>query len=195
MKYIFLILVIVCSFNVFGQTNFISSINTEASYGMGAGKYGLFIKANHRWIEKEKIFFTSGISSAYFYGNDKLQTNIYNRIGFIDDLHLNFHSGMQFLFLKTNKLFLFTELYIGYYYLREKGKYESSTIVFSKNNYLVTNNLFDWGTHIGVGYYLKDNVGIQLSITNSFNDFEVFSGSKYSKLFFGMGLTYCMKGE
>ena len=192
MKSIILICLIIYNFNGAAQTNLISSIETEASYGLGGGKYGFFFKANHNWIKKEQIVFTSSISTAYFYQKEELQTSIYNRTGFIDDLHFNFHSGLQYLMLKSNKLYVLAELYAGYYYLKEKGKYESTSIVFTQNNYTLTDNVFDWGTHIGLGYYLTNKIGVQVSITNSFNDFEVFSGSKYSKIFYGLGVTYCI---
>jgi len=37
-------------------------------------------------------------------------------------------------------------------------------------------------------FYLKKHIGLQLTAYNSFNDWMIFYGIDYSKLFFGIGI-------
>ena len=194
-KRIILLLLLGCPLLVFAQNKtggkIISDIETEATYGFGGGTYGLFIKISHNWLEKNDFKLRSGLSSAYFYKKDNLESSIYTRNGMTDDLHFNFHLGIAYFFLKQ-KAHVFFEPYLGYYYLRNKGEYQSTQIVFIDGAYHISQNLFDWGTRIGIAYSINEKIGIQFSMTNSFNDFEVFSGSESSKIYFGLGINYAL---
>lgn len=177
---------------IFAQNSMISSIETEGAYGIGAGKYGGFLKINHNWIKKNRTKIYSGFSSAYFINKNELNTSIYNRIGKINDLHFNLHTGINYTLLKSNKLYTYFEAYFGYYFLHEKGSYKSkvSELYFEKNIYNKSDFIIDFGTRLAIGYVISNNILIQGSISNSFKEFEVFSGNKYSKIFFGFGLNY-----
>lgn len=174
------------------QMKLISSYEGEIDYAFGGGAYGLSVKVNHQWTEKPKFNLRSGVSGAYFIESNSLSTDMYDRKGVLFDPHANINSGFTLQLFK-GKVQLGFDLYAGLYILKRQGKYSSDVIVFTQNKYSFQKTYFDWGSRISLAYKINEQIGLQLTVNKSFNDWSFFHGTDYSKLFYGLGIIFSPK--
>lgn len=185
----FAITILIANNSLIAQNKVLSSAEGEFDFAFGGGKYGLFVKANHQWTNRENLNFQSGISTALFLQSNSLSTDIYERKGVLFDPHLNINSGILYSVFK-NKFQIGLDIYSGFYFVRRQGRYSSSILNFTQDRYLEQKQYFDWGTRLTLSYFFNKQIGLQLSANNSFNTWMVFRGADYSKMFFGIGIIY-----
>lgn len=171
------------------QNKLISSYEADLDYAFGGGAYGVFAKINHQWTNHQKVNFQSGISSAFFIESNALSTSDYDRKGVLFDPHLNANSGIIFNLI-NNKIDIGLDLFAGLYILRRQGTYSSSVLTFTEDEYQFQKSYFNWGTRLALTYNITERIGLQLTSNNSFNDWLIFHGNDYSKMYFGLGIKY-----
>jgi len=171
----------------------IHNIELSLERGLGGGDYGLQAKFNHHWHENRKVNFSSGLSYSSFWGPKK-QENIRTN-GFDADNHLRLYSGLNVNLSK--KMYLFLEGYIGGYHALTKGSFKHEVFDIDRN-FKSSEFLFDYGSRLVIEYRLKNNIGIQVLLNNSWKQINnslgfyvgLFEGQPDGKMSFGLGINY-----
>ena len=171
--------------------------NTELSFelGSGGGEYGLQVKFNHYWTEAQKINLLSGISYSSFWASEKAEGTLTSSSGYTTDNHLRVYSGITGVFFK--KMYFSAEGYVGVYHAFTKGSFESEAFEVSRD-FRSSAFLADYGSRLGIGYQLKERMGIQLTVNNSWRQVDsslgplagLFAGEPDGKLSVGIGVNY-----
>jgi hypothetical protein len=182
-------LLVLCGLYSTSQQKIVSSCELELDYAFGGGAYGLLAKANHQWTNKDVLNVQSGISTDFFIESNGLSTYTYKRTGILFDPNLNAYTGVHLSLLKR-KIGLQLDLFGGVYMIRRQGKYSSSSLVFVQDKYRHQKTYFNGGTRLTLAYNLNERMGLHLSANHSWVDWMLFSGTDYSKMFFGAGVMY-----
>ena len=153
---------------------------------------------NHLWHETAKIKVISGISYSTFWGSEKIDGEFSKTNGFTTDNHLRIYTGSSVSFLK--KMSFSIEGYIGGYHAFTKGNFKNETFGINRD-FKSSEFLFDYGSRMMLGYKIKERLGIQLSLNNSWKQTDsglgflagLFAGEPDGKMSFGIGVNYKLK--
>jgi hypothetical protein len=175
----------------------INSYDVEIQYGMGAGILGVTGKINHWWIENNNFKLQSGLQLGTYNMPEGFVTENQTITGFMSDIHLQFHTGIEQSFFKKQRIYLFAEMYAGVYNVYTNGSFKQPELNIDRK---YTNNEFlaDYGSRFGFGYRVKEKWGIHLSISNSWRRIDsgigavaaLLSGVPDGKMTIGIGLNY-----
>ena len=174
----------------------IHNVELSLERGLGGGDYGLQAKFNHHWYQNRKVNFSSGLSYSSFWGSKSKENERTN--GFDTDNHLRLDSGLNVNLSK--KMYLFLEGYIGGYHAFTKGSFKHEVFNIDRN-FKSSEFLFDYGSRLVIEYRLKDKLGIQLLLNNSWKQINnslgfyvgLFEGQPDGKMSFGLGINYKLK--
>lgn len=170
-----IIFLILFSTACFGQetTKVINSIETTLELGLGGANYGVQVKANHDWLEENRITLSSSLSYSTFWGPINNYTQYYPSLsaltdisGFTTDNHLRLYSGLEFAFFKKRNFSLSIEGYLGGYNAYMNGNYFHERLQVEQD-YSASQFFFDYGTRLGMCYYVNSKFGIQGTLNNS----------------------------
>lgn len=181
-----------------GVKPLINYTEMSVELGSGGGDYGLQFKVNHLWHETPKINVISGISYTTFWGSEKIDGQFSKTSGFTTDNHLRIYTGASISFFK--KMFFSIEGYVGGYHAFTKGNLENETFNIN-SDFKSSELLFDYGSRLMLGYRIKERIGMQLSLNNSWNQVDsglgflagLFAGEPDGKMSFGIGVNYMFK--
>lgn len=198
--YIILFAIILTSWSAQSQENevesaLINSLTGEVQLGMGGGNIGLMGRADHWWFEKGKFKLQSGVSLSLFLGSEKLEEGPSQVSGFNFDTHLQLHTGIEQSISKKERLYVLFDLYGGVYNAFTSGNYTNSELNIDRD-YKNNDFIFDYGSRFGFGYRIKENWGLQLSMTNSWRAISEYGAiglivaQPDAKFNLGIGLNY-----
>lgn len=204
-KIILTTLLLIISVFAFGQeTKIINSIETTLELGLGGAIYGTQVKANHHWIEKDKITVLSGLSFSTFWSGVNNYTAYYPSLaalteikGFTTDNHLRIYSGAKFSFFKKKKINLSVEGYFGGYNSYMNGSYFHERLQVNQK-YKAGQFFADYGTRLGFGYQINDKIGLQATLINSLRQLgygyrlapTVYQYNPDNKMSLGIGMVW-----
>lgn len=159
----------------FGQQTdkIINSLEVSFELGLGGAIYGTQVKANHHWIENDRLTVLSGLSYSTFWSPINTYTQYYPSLsalteikGFTTDNHLRVYSGVQFSFFKKRKMNVSIEGYFGGYHAYMNGNYFHERLQVNQD-YKASQFFADYGSRLGLGYQINDKFGIRMTLNNS----------------------------